>query len=128
MKQKNIVIRRLSAVEKLRRVSVICTNKTGLLTQNKMEPVALYSGGKIAGDLHSLSEQDTLLLHFAALCSDAGGDPTEAALIRAAETYTGIETELLNTMRPRMAEVPFDSARKLKTTVNMISGQPVAIV
>lgn len=128
IKQNNIVIRRLSAVEKLRRVSVICTNKTGLLTQNKMEPVALYSGGKIAGDLHSLSEQDTLLLHFAALCSDAGGDPTEAALIRAAETYTGIKTELLNTMRPRMAEVPFDSARKLKTTVNMISGQPVAIV
>lgn len=128
MKRQNIIIRRLSAVEKLQRVSVICTNKTGLLTQNKMEPVALYSGRQITDDLNSLSEQDTLLLHFAALCSDAGDDPTEAALIGAAEKYTGIETELLNTMRPRMAEIPFDSVRKLKTTVNMISGQPVAIV
>ena len=125
--KKNVIIRRLHAVETLGCCEVICSDKTGTITQNKMTVRAVYFNKKIM----SASEVDpndlTAINMFKCmtLCNDAKkqddsyiGDPTETALIEFAEGYDyrkrGVEIK-----HKRVGEIPFDSIRKLMTTANL---------
>ncbi len=140
MVKKNALIRRLPAVETLGSASVICSDKTGTLTQNKMTLVKAYIDGAegIEDISENASEDVKNLLMMASLCCDGSvtftdgaekhiGDPTETAIILAAHK-NGMPKDELTESFPRIFEIPFDSDRKLMTTVNVINGKNVVIV
>ncbi|MDA9470665.1 cation-transporting ATPase [Enterococcus sp. 5H] len=136
MAKEHAIIRKLSAVETLGSTSIICTDKTGTLTQNKMTVVKshLFSE-EIMPDKESLTEDKRLLLNAAILANDASfneagkkiGDPTEIALIDFAEKLA-IDTTDTRQAHPRLAELPFDSDRKMMSTVHEINGQKMLLV
>lgn len=140
MVKKNAIIRRLPAVETLGSASIICSDKTGTLTQNRMTLVKAYldSTGKLEEINGQNSPEIKLLLQYGTLCCDGSvvfhdqeeqhiGDPTETAIVMAAHK-NGMPKENLNKQYPRLAEIPFDSERKLMTTVNRIDGENIVIV
>ncbi|MBE7024115.1 MAG: calcium-translocating P-type ATPase, PMCA-type [Ruminococcaceae bacterium] len=140
MVKRNALIRRLPAVETLGSASVICSDKTGTLTQNKMTLVKAYFDGKkeVEAVSENCSEEIKKLLLFGALCCDGSvvflegqekhiGDPTETAIILAAHK-NGLPKDKILEKYPRVAEIPFDSDRKLMSTVNKIEGKYVVIV
>jgi P-type Ca2+ transporter type 2C len=154
MARRNALVRRLSSVETLGETTVICTDKTGTLTENEMtvervwapahgwfevegagyEPFGRFRQGDRVADPRPLRE----LLRCGLLCNDARlttgpagvevvGDPTEAALVVVAEKG-GLRHEHEAARRPRVAEVPFDSERKSMTTVHLVGDRRLAYV
>ena len=130
MAAENAIIRKLQAVEGLGSVSVICSDKTGTLTQNRMTVQKLYTAGRVisAGEADFRDPVQEPLLRTALLCSDATvnengevGDPTETALVRLGEDH-GFDEEAIRSRWPRLTEIPFDSDRKLMSTVHQMSG------
>ncbi len=139
MVKKNAIIRRLPAVETLGSASVICSDKTGTLTQNRMTLTKVYADGqRVPADVSTENVPEIeRLLRYATLCCDGSvvfdgdreqhiGDPTETAIVLAAHR-AGMPKEALGREFPRLAEIPFDSDRKLMTTVNRIDGRNVVI-
>lgn len=140
MVKKNAIIRRLPAVETLGSASVICSDKTGTLTQNRMTLVKAYLDGTDRTEEITTQNSEGVrrLLTYGVLCCDGTvvfhgkeeqhiGDPTETAIVLAAHR-NGMPKDELNREYPRLAEIPFDSDRKLMTTVNRIDGKNVVIV
>ncbi|MDO4553012.1 MAG: calcium-translocating P-type ATPase, PMCA-type [Bacillota bacterium] len=140
MVKKNALIRRLPAVETLGSASVVCSDKTGTLTQNRMTLVEAYGDGEEGPE--QLTEESSpavmKLLQYAALCCNGSvtfrdgeeqhiGDPTETSIVLAAYKK-GMPREELQEAYPRLAEIPFDSDRKLMTTVNKMDGKNIVIV
>ena len=136
MAKEHAIIRKLQAVEGLGSVSVICSDKTGTLTQNKMTVEDYYIDGKrITADAIDVADPaQRCLLDYSILCNDSTnengveiGDPTETALINLGSRY-GIEAAGVRTLYPREGELPFDSDRKMMSTLHRIDGENRMIV
>ncbi len=141
MVKRGALIRRLPAVETLGGASVICSDKTGTLTQNRMTLISAYVDGESeCEDIDTEnSEKIKNLLMYGTLCCDGSvtfaedgtqthiGDPTETAIVVAAHKNS-MTKDALNESYPRVAELPFDSDRKLMSTVNKIDGKLVVVV
>ena len=132
MARENAIIKDLKAVESLGAVSVICSDKTGTLTQNRMCIQQIYADGVLLDgkDLQLANDAQRMLLKTAVLASDATdvdgvaiGDPTEIALVQLADVF-GVEEVSYREQHPRLGELAFDSDRKLMSTLHDIEGTP----
>lgn len=124
--KENAIIRKLQAVEGLGSVSIICSDKTGTLTQNKMTVQKIYFDGQIIDKDDEINARQGQLIIDGALCNDSVqkdgqeiGDPTEIALVNFSEKHN-LPVEKMREKYPRLGEIPFDSDRKLMSTVHKI--------
>lgn len=127
MVKRNALIKSLTSVETLGSVSVICTDKTGTLTQNNMAVTTLWQNNRITDIRDFKTEADNLLMKTAYLCNNVRyidnqykGDPTEVALLSL------VRDKLGDFKAERLQEIPFDSDRKRMTTLNIINGKTFA--
>ena len=131
MTKENAIIKNLKAVESLGCVSVICSDKTGTLTQNKMTTKQVFVDNKLI-ESENINLNDNVhnsLMNAAILCNDSTskdgteiGDPTEVALVNLGHVHSIKEAELRNTYK-RLNEIPFDSDRKLMSTLHNIDNK-----
>lgn len=125
----NIIIKNISAVEFLGKTDVLCCDKTGILTRNKMHVSKIFDGDKLC-DFSETSPDEKVLtvLKLATACSTLQNDSTEDAIEKACLTYNTMSLVDVQNIYPKVSVVPFDTARKTMSVITMMSGHPVAIV
>ena len=124
-----IIIKDSDALELLGKTNVICVDKTGVLTRNKMQLSKIFDGDKLT-DVESepIDEKTALVLRLATACSTLNNDSTEDAIKKACLAYNSMSEKDIESFFPKLAIVPFDSERKTMTVITMINEKPFAIV
>ncbi|MDO4608476.1 MAG: cation-transporting P-type ATPase [Clostridia bacterium] len=126
----NIIIKDIKALETIGKTEVICVDKTGVITKNNMELACIFDGEQLVNinEEDSLSEKTLGVLQLATACSMLDNDSTESAIKDACAKHLALSHDEVGNLFPRLASIPLDSIRKTMTSINMISGKPVAIV
>lgn len=125
----NIIVKDISAVELLGKTDILCCDKTGILTRNKMVVSQIFDGDKLCNLSNDVPDEKILtVLKLATACSTLQNDSTENAIENACLTYNSMSLQDVVNIFPQVAVVPFDSDRKSMSVVSMINQQPVAIV
>lgn len=123
-----ITVKKIKALETVGNTTVICADKTGILTHNKMRVRKIFNGNELTEDItQSAGAKTSMVLKLAAVCATLVNDPTENAIENACFEMNGVKKTDIEKFYPRLCTVPFDSVRKTMTSVNMINGHPVAI-
>lgn len=124
-----IIIKDSDALELLGKTNVICADKTGVLTRNKMQLCKIFDGDKLT-DLENepTGEKTALVLKLATACSTLKNDSTEDAIKNACLAYNSMSEKDIESFFPKLAVIPFDSERKTMTVITMINKKPFAIV
>ncbi len=130
LSKRNAVVKSMNTLESLGNVSVICTDKSGTLTKNRMKVQSCFVSGNFYPFVEQNYAKTAELIYYGSMCNDATeseGDSTERAIIEAMLCF-GKDKQYLDQLFPRMGVIPFDSERKCKTTVHVISGRNLVIV
>ena len=127
--REDIIIKKVSALEILGKTTVICADKTGIITKNSMYLDRIFDGENVVSVEDSpLDEKGMTILRLASSCSTLDNDATEASIKKACVKHCDITAEELDNLFPRVEMIPFDSDRKTTTSINMIDGKPYAII
>ena len=127
--QDKIIVKDASAAELLGKTDIICCDKTGVLTRNKMQLTKIFDGNNLT-DITEFGVDDSLgtIIKIATACSTLTNDSTEEAIKKACLTYCSMSMQDIDAHFPHITEVPFNSERKTMTVITMINEQPIAIV
>ncbi len=124
-----IIVKDISAVELLGKTDILCCDKTGILTRNKMVVTKLFDGDKVCDFSADVPDEKILtVLKLATACSTLQNDSTEDAIKKSCLTYNSMSAEDIGNVYPQVAVVPFDSERKTMSVITMMSKHPVAII
>lgn len=124
-----IIIKDSDALELLGKTNVICADKTGVLTRNKMQLAKIFDGDKLTDiENEPIDEKTALVLKLATACSTLTNDSTEDAIKKACLAYNSMSEKDIESFFPKLAVIPFDSERKTMTVITMINEKPFAIV
>lgn len=127
--QDNIILKDSTALELLGKADVICSDKTGVITRNKMMLSKIFDGKNLIDiETEALSDASKMVLNLACACSTLENDSTEDAIKKACITYNSMSKKDIDSMFPKLAEIPFDSERKSMTVITMVNEKPYAIV
>lgn len=124
-----IIIKNTDAVETLGKTDILCCDKTGILTRNKMNVVKIFDGDKLCSfDEDNPDEKILSVLKLATACTTLQNDSTEYAIEKACLTYNSMSLEDIENIFPKISYVPFDSERKTMSVITMLNNKPLAIV
>ena len=124
-----IIIKDSDALEWLGKTNVICADKTGILTRNKMQLAKIFDGDTLTNvENEPINEKTALVLKLAAACSTLNNDSTEDAIKKACLAYNSMSEKDIESFFPKLAVIPFDSERKTMTVITMINEKPFAII
>ena len=137
MEENNVIPANIKAAEQLKDISVICTDKTGMITSNDMSVTRVYDGNKITDlQVDGVNESVVSILRLALICSNLDqtehyekhANSMESAIEKACIKYSSVSKIDIDGIYPRLCEIPFTHDRRLMTTVTAINGKPYAIV
>lgn len=124
-----VIIKNISAIEKLAKTTVLCADKTGVFTKNHMTLNCVYNGESLESPVDdALEPKSAVVLRLAVSCSMLENDTTEAAIEEACIKYNKMSAADIGNAYPRLNAIPFDGERKTMTSINMIEGKPFAVI